>query len=188
ALHSESLAPCGFMRLRGAEKSAMQWVSLGNGLSLGSDDAERLAGPIKTLLAAHPRRKLHFMTDPSLAHWLGLHGLRLVVLGPDAHRRSFVRPRIRYGVYAEGADGPSLCIFAAHLPVLVSFGGRAAERQIVEAAEQWQATRRIPLEQWRITAWPHESGMEPPPLPSGTYRQVRNHFTYDIAVDIAVEG
>ncbi|HEX5157227.1 MAG TPA: methyltransferase domain-containing protein [Ktedonobacterales bacterium] len=192
ALHSESLAPCGFMRLRGAEKSAMQWISLGNGLSLGSDDAERLAGPIRALLAAHPRRKLHFMTDPSLVPWLGLRGLRLVVLGPDAHRRSFVRPRIRYGVYAEGADGPSLSIFAARLPMLVSFGGREAERQIVAAAEQWQATRRIPLEQWRITAWPHGTdrgtGIEPPPLQPGTYRQVRRHFTYDITCDVAAEG
>jgi protein-L-isoaspartate(D-aspartate) O-methyltransferase len=196
ALHSESLAPCGFMRLRGAEKSAMQWVSLGNGLSLGSDDAERLAEPIKALLAAHPRRKLHFITDTSLIPWLGLRGLRLVVLGPDAYRRSFVRPRIRYGVYAEGADGPSLSIFAARLPVLVSFGGREAERQIVAAADQWQATRRIPLEQWRITAWLHETdretdretGMELPPLQPGTYRQVRRHFTYDIACDVAIEG
>ena len=170
----------------------MQWISLGNGLSLGSDDAERLAEPIKALLAAHPRRKLHFMTDPSLVPWLGLRGLRLVVLGPDAHRRSFVRPRIRYGVYAEGADGPSLSIFAARLPMLVSFGGREAERQIVAAAEQWQATRRIPLEQWRITAWPHETdreaGIEPPPLQAGSYRQVRRHFTYDIACDVAAEG
>lgn len=183
ALYSESLAPCGFMRLRGAEKSAVRWIALGNGMTLGSDEAERLAEPIKALLAAHPRRKLHFKTDPSLVHWLGLRGLRLVVIGPDAHRRSFVRPRIRYGVYAEGADGPSLCIFAARLPMLVSFGGRAAERQIVEVAEQWQATRRIPLEQWRITAWPHGTEMEPPPLQAGTYRQVRRYFTYDIAVE-----
>ncbi|HEY7342472.1 MAG TPA: methyltransferase domain-containing protein [Ktedonobacterales bacterium] len=183
AFYSESLAPCGFMRLRGAEKSAMQWVALGNGLSLGSEEAERLAEPVKTLLAAHPRRKLHFNSDPSLVHWLGLRGLRLVVIGPDAHRRSFARPRVRFGVYAEGADGPSLCIFAARLPMLVSFGGRAAERQIVEAAEQWQATRRVPLEQWRITAWPHGTGMEPPPLQAGVYRQARRHFTYDIAVE-----
>jgi protein-L-isoaspartate(D-aspartate) O-methyltransferase len=183
ALYSESLAPCGFMRLRGSEKSAVRWIALGNGMTLGSDEAERLAEPIKALLAAHPRRKLHFKTDPSLVHWLGLRGLRLVVIGPDAHRRSFVRPRIRYGVYAEGAEGPSLCIFAARLPMLVSFGGRAAEHQIVEVAEQWQATRRIPLEQWRITAWPHGTEMEPPPLQAGTYRQVRRYFTYDIAVE-----
>jgi protein-L-isoaspartate(D-aspartate) O-methyltransferase len=183
ALYSESLAPCGFMRLRGSEKSAVRWIALGNGMTLGSDEAERLAEPIKALLAAHPRRKLHFKTDPSLVHWLGLRGLRLVIIGPDAHRRSFVRPRIRYGVYAEGADGPSLCVFAARLPMLVSFGGRAAERQIVDVAEQWQATRRIPLEQWRITAWPHGTEMGPPPLQAGTYRQVRRYFTYDIAVE-----
>ena len=183
ALYSESLAPCGFMRLRGSEKSAVRWIALGNGMTLGSDEAERLAEPIKALLAAHPRRKLHFKTDPSLVHWLGLRGLRLVIIGPDAHRRSFVRPRIRYGVYAEGADGPSLCVFAARLPMLVSFGGRAAERQIVDVAEQWQATRRIPLEQWRITAWPHGTEMGPPPLQAGTYRQVRRYFTYHIAVE-----
>lgn len=188
ALYSESLAPCGFMRLRGAEKGGMQWAPLGNGLSVGSDDVERLVEPVRTLLAAHPRRKLHFKSDPSLVHWLGLRGLRLVVIGPDAHRRSFVRPRIRYGVYAEDADGPSLCIFAARLPMLVSFGGRAAERQIVEESERWLATRRIPLEQWRITAWPHYTGMEPPPLHPGIYRQARRYFTYDIAVDRAIEG
>jgi protein-L-isoaspartate(D-aspartate) O-methyltransferase len=184
ALYSESLAPCGFMRLRGAEKSTMQWISLGDGLSLGGEDSVQLADPVKTLLAARPRRKLHFKADPSLVYWLGLRGLQLVIIGPDVHRRSFARPRVRYGVYAEGADGPSLCFFAARLPMLVSFGGSAAERQIIEEAERWQTTRHIPLERWRITAWPHYTGMKPPQLQAGIYRQMRRYFTYDIAIDV----
>lgn len=183
-LRSESLAPCGFMRLRGSEKSSAQWVSLGNGLRVGSDDAEQLAGPISELLASRPRRRLHLSFDPALMHWLGLRGLRLVVIGPDSQRRSFGRPRVRYGVYAEGADGPSLSVFAARIPMLVSFGGTEAERQVMEETARWQTTRRIPLEQWRIAAWPHFTGTEPPPppLPSGVYRQVRRYFTYDIAI------
>lgn len=184
ALHSESLAPCGFMRLRGSEKSAAQMVSLGNGMRLGGDDAERIAEPIRALLALRPRRRLHLKFDPTLLHWLGLRGLRVVVIGPDTKRRSFGRPRVRYGVYAEGPDGPSLSIFAARIPMLVSFGGAEAERQVMEEMARWQATRRIPVEQWRITAWPHYTGAEPPPLSAGVYRQVRRYFTYDIGIGV----
>lgn len=184
ALQSESLAPCGFMRLRGSEKSAMRWAPLGNGLSLGSDEAERLAEPIRALLATRPRRRLHLNPDPGLMHWLGLRGLRLVAIGPDARRRSFARPRVRYGVYSEGPEGQSLSIFAARMPMLLSFGGVEAERQVVEEMERWQATRRIPVNQWRISAWPHYNGMNPPALPPGFYRQIRRYFTYDIGIGV----
>jgi protein-L-isoaspartate(D-aspartate) O-methyltransferase len=180
ALHSESLAPCGFMRLRGSEKSGIEWLSLGNGLRLGSDAATELAEPIRELLTSRPRRRLHFAYDAALMHWLGLRGLRLVVFSSEG--RKFGRPRVRYGVYAEGADGPSLSVFAARMPMLVSFGGSEAERQIAREAAQWQKTRRIPVERWRITAWPHFGGMEPPPPPNGTYRQLRRYFTYDIRI------
>lgn len=182
ALYSESLAPCGFMRLRGSEKSAVQWVPVGNGLRLGSDDAVQLAEPVRALLASRPRRRLHLKVDPAMMHWLGLQGLRLVVIGPDAQRRSFGRPRVRYGVYAEGADGPSLSIFAARLPMLISFGGSRAERLVLEETARWQATRRVPVERWRITAWPHYTGVEPPPPPANVHRQIRRYFTYDIAI------
>jgi protein-L-isoaspartate O-methyltransferase len=180
ALTSESLAPCGFMRLRGSEKSAAQWVLLSNGLHLGGDNAEQIAESVTALLASRPRRRLHFNSDASLLHWLGLRGLRLVMLGSHSRGRSTGHPRIRYGVYAEGADGPSLCVFAARMPMLASFGGREAERQVETETANWQATRHIPMEKWRITAWPHYAGMEPPPAPAGTYRQIRRYFTYDI--------
>lgn len=180
-LHSESLAPCGFMRLRGSERSAMQWVSLGNGLRLGSDEAEALADTIKALMATRPRRQ-HLSFDGTLVHWLGLRGLRLVVMSHETSRRWLKNPRVRYGVYAEGPDGPSLSILASRMPILVSFGGTAAEQQVIEETARWQATRTIPVEQWRVTAWPHYSGVEPPPPPAGVYRQTRRYFTYDIGI------
>ena len=184
ALVSESLAPCGFMRLRGSEQSATAWVALDNGRRLGGEGVERLAEPIRELLATRPRRR-PFVPDPSLMYWLGLRGLRLVMLSherPEEPGRLPKRPRIRYGVYAEGADGPSLSLVAARLPLLLSFGGDEAERRILAEAERWRTMRRIPLEQWRVTAWPHYTGMEPPAPSAGVYRQARRYFTYDIAV------
>ena len=181
--HQRVAGPMWLHAAAGGEKSDVQWIALGNGLRVGSDDAKRLAEPIKELLAARPRRRLHLNADPTLMHWLGLRGLRLVVIGPDAQRRSFGRPRVRYGVYAEGADGPSLSVFAARIPILFSFGGIAAERQVIAETARWQTTRRIPIEQWRITAWPHYTGVEPPPPPAGIYRQMRRYFTYDIAIE-----
>lgn len=180
-LHSESLAPCGFMRLRGAEQSAPQWVALENGLRLGCDDATALAQPIAALLATRPRRK-HLSFDGTLVPWLGLRGLRMLVLSRDPRRRWLGRPRVRYGVYAEGQDGPSLSILASRMPILVSFGGTEAERLILAETELWRTTRAIPWEQWRITAWPHYLGTEPPPLPPGMYRQARRYFTYDVGI------
>ena len=184
ALVSESLAPCGFMRLRGSEQSATTWVALDNGRRLGGEWVERLAEPIRELLATRPRRR-PFIPDPSLMYWLGLRGLRLVMLSherPEGSGRLPKRPRIRYGVYAEGADGPSLSLLAARLPLLLSFGGDEAERRILAEAERWRTMRRIPLEQWRVTAWPHYTGMEPPAPSADVYRQARRYFTYDIAV------
>ena len=179
-LVSESLAPCGFMRLRGSEQSATTWVSLGNGLRLGSDESNQLADPLRALLATRPRWR-PFVGDPALIYWLGLRGLRLVALSHES-RRPFPlgRHRVRYGVYAEGEDGPSLSILAARMPMLISFGGREAERRIMAEVEHWQTMRRVPLEQWRITAWPRFTGIEPPLPPPGVYRQERRHFTYDI--------
>ena len=187
ALVSESLAPCGFMRLRGSEQSATAWVALDNGRRLGGEWVERLAEPIRELLATRPRRR-PFIPDPSLMYWLGLRGLRLVMLSherperPERPGRLPKRPRIRFGVFAEGVDGPSLSLLAARLPLLLSFGGDEAERRILAEAERWRTMRRIPLEQWRVTAWPHYTGMEPPAPSTGVYRQARRYFTYDIAV------
>ena len=187
ALVSESLAPCGFMRLRGSEQSATTWVALDNGRRLGGEWVERLAEPIRELLATRPRRR-PFIPDPSLMYWLGLRGLRLVMLSherperPERPGRLPKRPRIRFGVFAEGVDGPSLSLLAARLPLLLSFGGDEAERRILAEAERWRTMRRIPLEQWRVTAWPHYTGMEPPAPSTGVYRQARRYFTYDIAV------
>ena len=187
ALVSESLAPCGFMRLRGSEQSATAWVALDNGRRLGGEWVERLAEPIRELLATRPRRR-PFIPDPSLMYWLGLRGLRLVMLSherperPERPGRLPKRPRIRFGVFAEGVDGPSLSLLATRLPLLLSFGGDEAERRILAEAERWRTMRRIPLEQWRVTAWPHYTGMEPPAPSTGVYRQARRYFTYDIAV------
>ena len=187
ALVSESLAPCGFMRLRGSEQSATAWVALDNGRRLGGEWVERLAEPIRELLATRPRRR-PFIPDPSLMYWLGLRGLRLVMLSherperPERPGRLPKRPRIRFGVFAEGVDGPSLSLLAARLPLLLSFGGDEAERRILAEAERWRTMRRIPLEQWRVTAWPHYTGMEPPAPSTSVYRQARRYFTYDIAV------
>ena len=187
ALVSESLAPCGFMRLRGSERSATAWVALDNGRRLGGEGVERLAEPIRDLLATRPRRR-PFVPDPALMYWLGLRGLRLVMLSherperPERLERLPKRPRIRYGVFAEGADGPSLSLLAARLPLLLSFGGDEAERRMLAEADRWRTMRRIPLEQWRVTAWPHYTGMEPPAPAMGVYRQARRYFTYDIAV------
>jgi protein-L-isoaspartate(D-aspartate) O-methyltransferase len=181
ALYSESLAPCGFMRLRGSERSATAWEPLGNGLRLGGEEADQLAEPVRALLATRPRGR-PLMADPALPYWLGLRGLRLVVLSHDTQPRRLLRPRVRYGVYAAGADGPSLSVLAARLPMLISFGGAEAERQIMAEARRWQTMRRIPLDQWRITAWPTYSGTVPPPVAEGAYRQSRRYFTYDIWV------
>ncbi len=85
ALTSESLAPCGFMRLRGSEKSDMQWIALGNGLSVGSEDAQRLAEPIKELLAgASPATA----ASQCRSHADALAGITWAAAGGDWPRRA----------------------------------------------------------------------------------------------------
>jgi protein-L-isoaspartate(D-aspartate) O-methyltransferase len=175
-LASESLAPCGFMRLRGAEAGGAEWVPLLDGRILGGEHARALADPVAALLKLRPRHRLWTRRDPAFLQWLGLRGHRVVALGAHPGREAKQRPVIRVGLYAEGDDGPALSLFGARLPVLLSFGGKAAERMLEAESAEWQRETLLPLEQWRVTARPRTDA-EPAP---GGLRLVRRHFVYDI--------
>jgi protein-L-isoaspartate(D-aspartate) O-methyltransferase len=177
---SESLACCGFMRLRGAESDAYKWISLAGGWRLASDRADELAAHVAVLLATRPRHRL--WTRPtsaisSFAQYLALRGHDVIVLWPPPKARRRVRPR--FGLYAEGPDGPSLCLFGALLPVLHRFGGVTAEEMIEALWHEWRRVRLLPLEEWRITAHPRTGVPLPPPLPDAA-RHLRRHYVFDV--------
>ncbi len=174
-LTSESLAPCGFMRLRGADAGGAEWISLPGGRILGGEHASELAGPLAELLRQHPRRRLWTRRDPAFFSWLGLRGHTVVALGSSPHER---RPgAMRIGLYAEGDDGPSLSLFAARLPLLLSFGGKAAERILEAENAEWQQARLLPLDRWRVTA--RRRTDRESPVSAGLHF-TRRHFIYEI--------
>ncbi len=182
-LESESLVCCGFMRLRGAESDLRKRLTLPGGWRLASEHAERIAPTVTDLLARHPRHRLWPRPSAaiaSFAQYLALQGLDVVILWPPVKAKRRARPRQRFGLFAEGPDGPSLCLFGAVFPVLHVFGGDAAERLTEDEWKQWQRVRMLPLDAWRVTAYPRAAAPPSPPV-AGTVRHLRRHYAFDVA-------
>lgn len=189
ALVSESLTPCGFMRLRGQEGDAEKWATLPGYGRLGGAHACELAGNVAALLATPARRRFWRRPDYAAMQALALRYDGFVTLwterAPQAREGRRVatarRLRMRFGVYAEGADGPSLALFGSLFPLLLVFGGEEAERLLEVEADRWRDHRPTPVEQWRVIARPlHAIGDEAPP--EGTTRLVRRHFVFDVTL------
>lgn len=183
-LISESLSPCGFMRLRGAEAGQEQSLALPDGRRLFGQYATDLA-TCADLLRTRPRRRLWTRPVPAFLQYLGLRGYNVVALYP--RQQPVARPRFRgrWGIYAVDESGPSLALFAATLPVLLIFGGPAAERILEAEGPVWQRSSFQPIERWRVTAYPNlVMANTPRPAPPGATRLVRRHFTYDIETNV----
>ena len=176
-LVSESLAPCGFMRLRGQEAGAERWVALPGDRKLFAEHAAELAEPVAQVLATRPRRRYWARPPAPFLQYLALGGYRVLSLHHAPAPASRRRTQARWGVFVMGPDGPSLVLFAGHLPMLLAFGGGAAEQAIDAAAARWQSDRYVPHEQWQITGQPVGSASEPP---EGALRLTRRHFVFDI--------
>ena len=184
ALTSESLLPCGFMRLRGAEAGPERLVTVTGGRALFADGAVRLSASVSTLLEQRPRRRMWMRPTtalPQFLQYLGMRGHHVVTLygNAEAARRSR-RVRMRWGLYATGEDGPSLVLFS-RLPMLLTFGGTAAERILEDEAKHWAATAQAPIERARIVARPRATLAEAP-LPDGATRLARRNFAFDITL------
>jgi protein-L-isoaspartate(D-aspartate) O-methyltransferase len=186
SLVGESQTPCGFMRLRGEESGTEQLVALSKGRKLFAERATEIAESVSLLLSTRPRPRLWLRPPPPFFQHLGLSGQRLV--GIYSERRSKARQRVpvRWGLYAEDSDGPSLAIFAFSSPILLAFGGHAAEHTIARQLALWQRLDTWPIEQWRITAYPREAEAEGNVAQSAaTLWVVRRHFIFTIEMGTA---
>lgn len=179
---SESLALCGFMRMRGQEASEDQLALLANGRRLFGDRIAEAAPAIERLLTTRPRRKLWQRANPSFIQYLGVRGYRLFTLFPrpiqDIRSTQPSRPG-RWGIYVAQDGEPSLALFSYRLPVVIVFGGMAARRVIEDEWSRWQRLASAPLEQWHITARPRAAAERIAP-PSNALRLTRRHFVFDI--------
>lgn len=180
-LLSESLAQCGFMRLRGREGDAQHWTTLPNGWRLVAAHAGALAAPVAHLLATRPRRRFGPRPLPPFLQYLALHDAPLVTLWPEGARKPQRQLRPRYGLFVTDADGPSLTLMGARPPILLSFGGHAADRRLDAEYAYWQSHPTPPIETWRVEAIPLAAAAAPPPEP-GVLRVRRRHYAFDITV------
>jgi len=181
ALYSESLLPCGFMRLRGAEAGPERWLSVGNNRKLFVERADEFGTQIAAVLTCRPRP--HFWGSPvpqvlPFMQYLGLRGRQVVALHTDNAQSRRGRLRMRLGIYADGTDGPSLVLIGA-LPILLAFGGTAAEEIIEDEIKRWRTTAQSPLERAQVVARLRATLGEMP-VPGGAIRLTRRHFAYDI--------
>lgn len=181
-LTSESVAPCGFMRLRGQEASSERIVNLPEGRQLFAEDAEQIARDIADLLRQRPRRRLWTRSPQPVLQRLGVSGHRVVSIFTQRKGRRRQPTHTRQGVYIIGPDGPSLALFANTQPLVLYFGGDAAESALKEIGGDSSATTETPMEQWRIVAYP--VALAPTSVPRGALRLARRHFTYDIWLDL----
>jgi methyltransferase of FxLD system len=183
-LYSEALAPCGFMRLRGAEAGPERLVAVTGDRALFADGAVAIGASVSALLEQRPRRRIWARPTsalPQFLQYLGMRGHHIVTLygNAEAARRSR-RVRMRYGLYAIGEDGPSLVLFS-RLPMLLVFGGTAAERILEDKAARWSATAQTPIERAHIVARPLDT-VAHVPVPEGAIRTSRRHFAFDITL------
>jgi protein-L-isoaspartate(D-aspartate) O-methyltransferase len=194
-LSSESITPCGFMRLRGDAASA-SLVALADGRRLLGERAGEIAERVAALLRTRPRVHVGRRLDAGTLQRLGFHlasrdgehagagaasdtaqaaNARLVTLFPRGFNGR--GRRIRHGVYAIGAGVPSLALYGSVLPFLFVFGGDAAER-VIEAALADGARSYLPIERWRIEARP--PSVASPTIPPGALRLARAHCIFDL--------
>ncbi len=199
ALVSESLTPCGFMRLRGQEADAEKWAPLPGYGRLGGARASEVAENVAGLLRTRARRRFWRRPDYAALQALALRHDGFVTLwterppGTATARRAATsrRLRMRFGLYAEGVDGPSLALFGSLFPQLLVFGGEEAEHLIAAETDRWRERRPAPVEQWRIIARPIARPIATPesphladvPPPEGTTRLWRRHFVFDVTTD-----
>jgi protein-L-isoaspartate(D-aspartate) O-methyltransferase len=177
-LRSVSLTPCGFMRLRGEEGAPEHVVTVSNGWRLASERASEISAEVARLLEKWPRGRFWARPSPLLPLYLGLENTGFVYLWKETGRER-KRPHGRFGLYAEGPDGPSLALLSNMLPMLLIFGGSAAERALEAEVARWRALDFPPLEAWQVTAYPR--GSEPPaPLSLRHLRIARRHYIFDV--------
>ena len=188
SLVGESQTPCGFMRLRGEESGTEQWVALPKGRNLFAEKATEIAEPVSILLSTRPRPRLWLRPPPSFFQHLGLSGQRLVAIYSDRKPKAGQRVPVRWGLYAEDSDGPSLAIFALSSPILLAFGSHAAEHIIAKQLALWHQLDTLPIEKWRITAHPRAAEAAGDGAPSSdTLQVVRQHFIFTIEMRPAAE-
>jgi len=188
ALVSESQTPCGFMRLRGQEADAEKWATLPTYGRLGGVRAREVADSVAALLATPARRRFWRRPDYAAMQALALRYDGFVTLwtehAPQAKNgrqaATSRRLRMRFGVYAEGADGPSLALFGSLFPLLLAFGGDEAEHLLEAEADRWRDHRPAPVEQWRVVGRPLSDIPADEELPEGTTRLIRRHFVFDV--------
>jgi hypothetical protein len=65
------------------------------------------------------------------------------------------------------------------LPVLLIFGGSAAERALEEEVARWRALGFPPLESWQVTAYPRGSEPATQPEPESVHIE-RKHYVFDV--------
>ena len=177
-LRSVSLTPCGFMRLRGAESAPEHVVTLANGWRLAGERAGEIGPEVARLLEMWPRRRFWARPSPFLPLYLGLDNTGFVYLWKETGRERR-RPHGRFGLYAEGPDGPSLALLANVLPMLLTFGESAAERTLEAEVARWRALDFPSLETWQVTAYPQ--GSEPSTLASSANVRIqRRHYIFDV--------
>lgn len=183
-LVSESLSPCGFMRLRGVEAGAERVVALPGGRRLFGERAAELAGAVAALLATRPACRFWSHPAHAFLEYLGLRGHGLLALIPARMPRRARGMRGRWGVYVAPPEGPSLALFALTSPALLTFGTPAAARLLEAEATRWRRASLPPLERWRITARPVGEAGEVP-VPAGAIRLARRHFAFDVEPGVA---
>jgi hypothetical protein len=167
------------MRLRGAESAPERVVTLANGWRLAGERASEIGPEVARLLEMWPRRRLWARPSPFLPLYLGLDNTGFVYLWKETGNER-KRPHGRFGLYAEGPDGPSLALLANVLPMLLIFGGSAADRALEAEVARWRALDFPSLETWQVTAYPR--GNEPhEPVSPANVRIQRRHYVFDVA-------
>ena len=176
-LGSDTLTPCRFMPLRGDAATSAHWCYLPNGRQLFAERADVIAPLVNQLLMEHTRSRFFAPNDHAFVQFLGARGHDIFWLYTAG--KSLDARRTRWGLLREDRSGAtSMVISFSQVPVLLLFGGVAAEETIRSEGAMWRKLGSPGLATWRVKAWPRTE--QPGDIADET-TITRRHFVFTIS-------
>lgn len=173
-LISESLSPCGFIRLRGVFASTEQTSSFGE-WQVAYEPGARLNPARLPQLLAQATATITLPTETNEAHFF------LAFTGEPLTRLARRNPQGQPDLYSERhALLDTVALSGCTLPswqdsTITQFGGPFAYERLCVQLAQWEALGKPRLNDLRVLALPHGSSLTPPP---GALTIERPHATF----------
>lgn len=168
-LHSDSVAPCGFLQLRGPHAAEPHGRRLGRGIAVVGDGLTAKDAEVIRTLADSPAVDLGPAPDVADRLWWGV-----TLSDPRTILLSGRRAHVAWGIYdPDGPLGPGLAL--AYEGRMTGYGDANAAEVLRLRLDDAPAVDPARL---TVTAFPNDHPLPPPPARGFTWRVTRRYHRY----------